>query len=109
MRKPTDFPLRFPKIQSPPFTTRTRRQSPRSRITGLQTKAYTMSGGSYARMLDNAIAFGMSMPGKRVYKEYEGDPRGDYHQANESLNIKDYLKAIEIYIQCILELDKQEI
>lgn len=80
-----------------------------NKITGLQTKAYTMSGGSYARMLDNAIAFGMSMPGKRVYKEYEGDPRGDYHQANESLNIKDYLKAIEIYIQCILELDKQEI
>ena len=80
-----------------------------NRITGLETKAYTMSGGSYARQLDNAIAFGMSMPGKSIYKEYEGDLRGDYHQANESLNIKEYLKAIEIYIQCILELDKQEI
>lgn len=80
-----------------------------NRITGLETKAYTMSGGSYARQLDNAIAFGMSMPGKSIYKEYEGDLRGDYHQANESLNIREYLKAIEIYIQCILELDKQEI
>lgn len=80
-----------------------------NRITGLETKAYTMSGGSYARQLKNAIAFGMSMPGKSIYKEYEGDPRGDYHQANESLNIREYLKAIEVYIQCILELDKQEI
>ncbi len=80
-----------------------------NRITGLETRAYTMSGGSYARQLKNAIAFGMSMPGKSIYKEYEGDPRGDYHQANESLNIREYLKAIEIYIQCILELDKQEI
>ncbi len=80
-----------------------------NRITGLETRAYTMSGGSYARQLKNAVAFGMSMPGKSIYKEYEGDPRGDYHQANESLNIREYLKAIEIYIQCILELDKQEI
>lgn len=78
-------------------------------VTSLHTKAYTMSGGSYARQLQNAIAFGMSMPGKTIYKEYEDDPRGDYHQANESLNIKEYLKAIEIYIQCILELDKQEL
>ena len=80
-----------------------------NQVTGLDTKAYTMSGGSYARQLENAVAFGMSMPGKTIYKEYDGDPRGDYHQANESLNIKEYLKAIEIYTQCILELDRQQI
>lgn len=80
-----------------------------NRVTNSHEKAYTSSGGTYARELQNAIAFGMTMPGMRIYKEFDGDPRGNYHQANESLNIKDYLKAIEVYIQCIVELDKQEL
>lgn len=80
-----------------------------NRVTNMCKKASTSSGGTYARNLKNAVAFGMTMPGMSIYKEYEGDPRGNFHQANESLNLKDYLKAIEVYIQCIVELDKQEI
>lgn len=80
-----------------------------NRVTNQHRKASTSSGGTYARELRNAIAFGMTLPGMSIYKEYDGDPRGNYHQANESLNLKDYLKAIEIYIQCIVELDQQEI
>lgn len=80
-----------------------------NRVTNMQRKASTSSGGTYARELQNAVAFGMTMPGMSIYREYDNDPRGNFHQANESLNIKDYLKAIEVYIQCIVELDRQEI
>lgn len=80
-----------------------------NRTANMRGKPSTSSGGTYARELRNAVAFGMTMPGMSIYKEYDDDPRGNFHQANESLNLKDYLKAIEIYIQCIVELDKQEI
>lgn len=78
-------------------------------VTGLSTKAYTMSGGTYARNLSHAMAFGMSMPNKQLYKEYPTDPRGDYHQANESLLEEDFFTAIAIYAQCILALDQLDL
>ena len=66
---------------------------------------YCMSGGTYARVLENAFGFGMALPDKRLCPFVSCG--GDYHQPNESLEIEGYLKSIVIMILCISEFDKK--
>ncbi len=71
---------------------------------GYTDSNYCMSGGTYARALPQAFAFGMALPEKKLYPELSVG--GDYHQPNESLNIEEYMKAITLLIACLAELDK---
>lgn len=58
------------------------------------TPLLTIGGGTYARKLKKAVAFGPNFPGKEDLA----------HQANEYLIIDDMLLAAAIYAECIVKL-----
>ena len=75
-------------------------------VTGKDSRPFTMSGGTYARKLPNAVSYGMSLEKKRIYQ----DPKrpgasGDCHQPDESLDFSQLLEAVVIYIATLLALD----
>lgn len=64
--------------------------------TGLDGAPHSSGGATYARALDNCVAFGSVFPGK---------PKTE-HQANEYISIEDLTKAVEIYALSVYELLK---
>ncbi|RDY24274.1 Sapep family Mn(2+)-dependent dipeptidase [Romboutsia maritimum] len=62
--------------------------------TGLDGTPHSSGGATYARALDNCVAFGAVFP---------GSPETE-HQANEFTSVKELMKATEIYAICIYEL-----
>ena len=60
----------------------------------LTNKAYTIGGGTYAREIENAVAFGPCFPGRE----------DTCHIANEYFYQEDFYKAIEIYYNEIRNL-----
>ncbi|HBF4283676.1 TPA: dipeptidase PepV [Clostridioides difficile] len=64
--------------------------------TGLDGTPLSSGGATYARALDNCVAFGAIFPGK---------PETE-HQANEYLIVEDIIKAAQIYALSIYELLK---
>ena len=73
-------------------------------ITGEKdAQAYTMGGGTYARLLKNAFAFGPTFPGRNPVKT---PGHGGIHQPDEALVIDDYMKAMKIYILSTIAFDK---
>lgn len=64
--------------------------------TGLDGTPHSSGGATYARALDNCVAFGSVFPGK---------PKTE-HQANEYIIIEDLMKATEIYALAVYELLK---
>ncbi len=78
-------------------------------VLGTQDVPFVMSGGTYARKLPNALAFGTGM---RVPKAPEGMLRpghGSYHQPDESISLLRIEKALEVYIRAILEIDEMNL
>ena len=74
-----------------------------NRILGTDLKPIVIGGGTYARKLKNAIAYGMGMPVRRMPF---GKTRGGAHQADEYAEIGDFRKAFIIYIEAIQALDE---
>ncbi|MDW7668486.1 MAG: dipeptidase PepV, partial [Bacillota bacterium] len=56
----------------------------------------SLKGGTYARAIENAVAFGPILPGKE----------DTAHQKDEYLEIEDLLISGKIYAQTIYELNK---
>lgn len=80
-----------------------------NRVLGTNDAPFIMSGGTYARKLPNALAFGTGM---RVPKAPEGMFRpghGSYHQPDESISLERVQKALEVYIHAILEIDGMDL
>lgn len=63
-------------------------------ITGDMTEPSVIGGGTYARAMDNVIAFGPMFPGRELTE----------HQANEYIILEDLYKAREIYKLAISKL-----
>ncbi len=61
-----------------------------------ETPMMTIGGGTYARSLKKAVAFGPMFPNREDV----------VHQVNEYLIISDFLKSMAIYASAILELGK---
>ena len=59
-------------------------------------KAYSIGGGTYAKFMDNAVAFGPQFIGREDVD----------HQANEYIYESDYKKIIAIYAKSIYDLTK---
>ncbi|MDD3478289.1 MAG: M20/M25/M40 family metallo-hydrolase, partial [Candidatus Izemoplasmatales bacterium] len=59
-----------------------------------ETPLLTIGGGTYARTLKKAVAFGPNLPGKEDLA----------HQANEYLIVEDMILAAAIYAECIVKL-----
>jgi len=57
-----------------------------------------IGGGTYAKSMNNIIAFGC---------EFQGE-KNNIHGANESLNIENFKKQIEIYVEAIKNLNEVE-
>ena len=80
-----------------------------NQVLGTNDAPFVMSGGTYARKLPNALAFGTGM---RVPKAPEGLLRpghGSYHQPDESISLERVQKALEVYIHAILEIDDMDL
>ena len=58
------------------------------------SKPITIGGGTYARMIPNAVAFGAMFPGREDVA----------HRVDEYMYLDDLYTAIEIYIQALLDL-----
>lgn len=63
-----------------------------------KSKPITIGGGTYAREIGNAVAFGPLFVGREDV----------CHIANEYMIEEDFYKSIEIYLQAIYELSKDE-
>lgn len=64
-------------------------------VTGdYETEPMTMGGGTYAKGIDNTIAFGCAFPGRDYH----------IHNANEFVEINELLLQAEIYVQALLNL-----
>lgn len=77
-------------------------------ITGQKKEPYTMAGGTYARKLPNAIAYGLCGVPKRegmpILKVEEG--HGGAHQPDEMLNLQKQTNAAKIFTMAILALSE---
>lgn len=63
-------------------------------ITGADAKPFAIGGGTYARHLKEGVAYGMLFPGELELE----------HQANESIDVANFIKAARIYAYAILAL-----
>jgi len=60
---------------------------------------FTIGGGTYARALDNGVAFGMVMPGRKDVA----------HQVDEHIFIDDLIEGTAIYMEAIYALTRENI
>lgn len=67
-----------------------------TKITGDHSDPITIGGGTYARAMKNAVAFGPLFPGRPELA----------HQKDEYISIDDLLKITEIYTEALYELAK---
>lgn len=63
-------------------------------VTGEQAKPFAIGGGTYARHMQEGVAFGMLFPGEV----------GLEHQANESIDLENFARAARIYAYAIVAL-----
>ena len=80
-------------------------------ITGLDTQPYVMGGGTYARKIPNAIAYGLGGVPKRpdtpVLTLEPG--HGGAHQPNEILDLLNQLDAAKVFTMAVLMLNAYEL
>ncbi len=75
-----------------------------NRIYASDRAPYIMAGGTYARLMSPAVAFGMGSPlGNRRPPFPEGEGRA--HQRNESVDIERMKKGFIIYVESLEYLD----
>ncbi|MGI5959420.1 MAG: Sapep family Mn(2+)-dependent dipeptidase [Massiliimalia sp.] len=75
-----------------------------AQMTGKQDKAFVMGGGTYARKIPNAVAYG---PGLETdLSPLQLAPgHGDAHCPDEAQSVSNLLTALKIYIFALLKLD----
>ena len=67
------------------------------KVTGdTESKMEAIGGGTYAKAINNCIAFGGEFQGRECHM----------HDANESLVIEDFAKQVEIYVEAIKNLNE---
>lgn len=74
-------------------------------VTNSDAKPFVMGGGTYARKIPNAVAFG---PGLTVDNSVLNLPKGhgDCHTPDEAQSIESLLKAIKIYVLSFIRLNE---
>ena len=76
-------------------------------MTGLEKTAYVMGGGTYARKLPNAFAYGMgNVPGPKPPEGLFREGHGGAHAPDEGLNVEGLIKAMKIYVMALVALDE---
>lgn len=75
-------------------------------VTGDPAAPYTSGGGTYSRLLANAVTFGPAFPGKRPRPEGLPDTHGAAHGPDEFIYLPDLLRAAEIYALALCRIDE---
>lgn len=75
-------------------------------VTGLEGRPFVMGGGTYARKIPNAVAFG---PGQERSLNKLGlpDGHGNCHCADEAELFENLKNAVKIYVSALEKLDKR--
>ncbi len=73
-------------------------------VHGTDDRPYTMGGGTYARLLKNAVAYGLGTPSIPIAPPFPAG-QGRAHQANEAVYIPRLKKGIEIYVKALIAID----
>lgn len=73
------------------------------RVLGKAYKPYTMGGGTYARHLTNAVGFGPGIPDRE--NPFPAG-RGQGHQPDECIAVKQLTDGCKAYVLALLALDK---
>lgn len=73
-------------------------------MTGQNEAPYVMGGGTYARKLPNAFAFGLSIAGSTP-PDFLKPQHGGGHEPDEALNIENLLTAMKIYCRSLIAID----
>lgn len=76
-----------------------------NRVHGTKDRPYIMGGGTYARKMQPAVAYGMGTPSINIDPPFPTG-QGRAHQPNESVYIPRMKKGIKIYAQALLAIDK---
>ena len=75
-------------------------------ITGLQTEPFTMGGGTYSRVLPNAISFGAGMPGYwEKVQSFMPRGHGGAHAKDEVCLMEKVYNCARIYVAALALLD----
>lgn len=79
-------------------------------ITGENKESFVMGGGTYARKLPNAFAYGIggmteSEEDKAVKKRLFKPGHGGAHEPDEALNVRMLLEAMKIYTMAVIALE----
>lgn len=77
-----------------------------NKICDEESKPFIMSGGTYARKLPNAFAYGTGLASTWPPEGMFLPGHGDFHQPDESIPLERIKKSLLIYICSISELDK---
>lgn len=72
-------------------------------VLGTKCEPYTTGGGTYARWLPNTVAFGSAIPSERNYFDSE---RGNAHQRDEYMSVKEFYLGMEIYSEALGNLSE---
>lgn len=75
-----------------------------NKIHGTDDPPYIMGGGTYARLMQPAIAYGMGTPSIDLAPPFPSG-QGRAHQPNESVYIPRMKKGMKIYAQALLAID----
>jgi len=83
-------------------------------ITGRDEKSFVMGGGTYARKLPNAFAYGLgnmieSEEDKEIRKRILKPGHGGAHGPDEVLNFRLMVEAMKIYTMAVIELNTIEL
>ncbi|MEA5050599.1 MAG: Sapep family Mn(2+)-dependent dipeptidase [Oscillospiraceae bacterium] len=70
-------------------------------VTGSHEKPFVMSGGTYARHIDNAVSYGAEYPNQK-------DPAwvGGVHMKNEAIKLSRAYETCEIFIETLVKLQE---
>ncbi len=70
-------------------------------VTGYEDKPYVMAGATYARVLPNAVSFGIKFDNRKKQPW-----AGEAHMKNEAVPVSDMIDATEIFIKSITKLQQ---
>ena len=74
--------------------------------TGLEKEPYVMGGGTYARKLPNAFAYGPGgIPAEPAPEGFFLPGHGGAHSPDEGLNLESFFGSVKLYARAVLALD----
>lgn len=79
-----------------------------NQMTGQHTEPFVMGGGTYARKLPRAFAYGMGMPGEKNGHPMLRPGHGGGHEPDEALKLSSLMEAMKIYCVALIQIDGLE-